>query len=91
MLNKNGDDTMKRIQSACIMQTLRFQQKEGTGLPKESIVKLNHEEVARYKAQLEKSRTRYKIDKETEEPDGAIIIRIRKEYNNGAPVGDYFD
>ena len=80
---------MKRIQSACIMQTLRFQQKDGTGLPAEALLQLNMSEVTRYKAQLEKTRTRHRID--SEQPDGAIILRVRKEYNNSASVGDYFD
>ena len=82
---------MKRIQSACIMQTLRFQQKDGTGLPREALLRMNKDEVTRYKAQLEKSRTRHRIDSEEEQSDGAIILRVRKEYNASAPVGDYFD
>ncbi|WP_028521191.1 hypothetical protein [Ruminococcus flavefaciens] len=82
---------MKRIQSACIMQTLRFQQKDGTGLPREALLRMNRDEVTRYKTQLEKSRTRHRIDSEAEQPDGAIILRVRKEYNASAPVGDYFD
>ena len=82
---------MKRIQAACILQTLRFQQKEDSGLSVEAMLKLNRSEVQKYKAQLDKNKTRYKIDEESEQPDGAIIVRIRKEYNNGAPVGDYFD
>ena len=82
---------MKRIQSSCIMQTLRFQQKDGTGLPAEALLQLNRSEVTRYKAQLEKTRTRHRIDSEEEQPDGAIILRVRKEYNNSASVGDYFD
>ena len=81
---------MKRIQAACILQTLRFQQKENSGFSVESLLKMNREEVQRYKAQLDKNKTRYKIDEESEQPDGAIIIRIRKEYNSGADVGEYF-
>lgn len=38
-----------------------------------------------------KTRTRHRIDSEEEQPDGAIILRVRKEYNNSASVGDYFD
>lgn len=82
---------MKRIQSACIMQTLRFQQKEDSGLTLETLVKMNREEVTRYKAQLDKNKTRYIIDEEKEEADGAIIVRIRKEYNSSAAIGEYFD
>ena len=82
---------MKRIQVACILQTLRFQQKEDSGLSVEAMLKLNRSEVQKYKAQLDKNKTRYKIDEESKQPDGAIIVRIRKEYNNGASVGEYFD
>ena len=82
---------MKRIQAACILQTLRFQQKEDSGLSVEAMLKLNRSEVQKYKAQLDKNKTRYKIDEESEQPDGAIIVRIRTEYNNGAAVGEYFD
>ena len=82
---------MKRIQAACILQTLRFQQKEDSGLSVEAMLKLNRSEVQKYKAQLDKNKTRYKIDEESKQPDGAIIVRIRKEYNNGAAVGEYFD
>ena len=82
---------MKRIQAACIMQTLRFQQKEGSGLSIETLINLNREEVQRYKAQLDKNKTRYIIDEESEQPDGAVIVRIRKEYNSGASVGEYFE
>ena len=82
---------MKRIQAACILQTLRFQQKEDSGLSVEAMLKLNRSEVQKYKAQLDKNKTRYKIDEESKQPDGAIIVRIRKEYNNGVAVGEYFD
>ncbi|MGN0613813.1 MAG: hypothetical protein ACI4JB_07925 [Porcipelethomonas sp.] len=81
---------MKRIQSACIMQTLRFQQKEDSGFSTESILKMNREEVQRYKTQLDNNKTRYMIDEESEQPDGSIVVRIRKEYNRGADVGEYF-
>lgn len=43
------------------------------------------------KISAEKTRTRHRIDSEEEQPDGAIILRVRKEYNNSASVGDYFD
>lgn len=46
--------------------------------------------VLGYKASLDRSRTKYKIIDETEQPDGSVVIRIRKQYNN-APVGSYLD
>lgn len=81
---------MKRVQAACIMQTLRFQQKEG-GSPVEFLLRKNREEVARYKTQLNRNKTRYKIDVEVDQPDGSIIVRIRKEYNSSANVDEYFN
>ena len=53
-------------------------------------VRIVQEEVAKYKAQLDKSRTKYKIIDETEQPDGSVIIKLKKQYNS-APVGSYLD
>ena len=79
---------MKRIQSACICQTLRFSLKDA--LPREQALRLNQEEAQRYKASLERSGTQYKILSQTEEPDGAVVIQIIKQYN-ASPVGTYLD
>lgn len=48
------------------------------------------EEVKRYKESLDASRTRYRIEEETTQPDGSVIIRIIKQYNQ-SPVGDYLE
>lgn len=82
---------MKRIKSACIMQTLRFQQKEDSGLSHDSLLELNKAEAEKYKNQLESTKTRYVIDSETEESDGAVIIKIRKEFNSKIDVEEYFN
>ena len=82
---------MKRIQSACIMQTIAFRQKDGNGLSRETMLKMNCEELLRYKTQLDRNRTRYKIDEEADQPDGSVIVRIRKEYSGTADVGSYLD
>lgn len=82
---------MKRIQSACIMQTIAFRQKDGSGLSRETMLKMNREELMRYKTQLDRNRTRYKIDEEADQPDGSVIVRIRKEYSGTADVGSYLD
>lgn len=82
---------MKRIKAACIMQTIRFQQKEDSGLSVDALLSLNHAEAERYKTQLESTKTRYKIDNESEEPDGSVIIHIRKEYNGKTEIGEYFN
>ncbi len=79
---------MKRIQSACICQTLHFQLKEDLG--RDYAAKLVKEEVEHYKAGLEKNRTLYKILEEIPQSDGSIIVKVIKQYNN-SPVGDYLD
>lgn len=79
---------MKRIQSACICQTLRFSLKDP--LPAAQALSLNRDEVVRYRAQLERSGTQYKLLEQIEEADGAIVLRIIKQYNT-SPVGSYLD
>lgn len=82
---------MKRVQSACILQTLVFQQKDELGLSKEKKLDLNKDEVEKYKASLEKNKTRFQIVEEAEQPDGAIIVRVRKQYNDKTDVAEYFN
>lgn len=77
---------MKRVQAACICQTLHFMLKEDTSAAYAK--KLVAEEVEAYKAGLAKHNTLHKITEETVEPDGSIIIKIIKQYNQ-SPVGDY--
>ncbi len=79
---------MKRIHSACLLQTLHFQLKDD--IPHDVAVRTVQEEVAHYKAQLERSRTKYKIDEETTQPDGSVMLKVRKQYNT-SEVGAYFD
>lgn len=79
---------MKRILAACITQTLHFRLKEGeTGEYARRAVK---EEVRKYKEGLEKGRTKFHILSEEEQPDGSVIIEIKKQYNT-SPVGNYLD
>ncbi len=79
---------MKRIKAACICQTLHFQLKEDQ--PRSYAARMVQEEVKRYKESLDASRTRYLIEEETTQPDGSVIIRIIKQYNQ-SPVGDYLE
>ena len=79
---------MKRIKEAYICQTLHFMLKEEVG--HDYAVRIVQEEIAKYKASLEKSGTKYKILEETEQPDGSVIIKIKKQYNS-SPVGSYLD
>ena len=79
---------MKRVQAACICQTLHFILKED--IDHDIAVRAVREEVAHYKTQLERNRTAFKIDEETVQPDGSIIVKIRKQYN-AVNTGSYLD
>ena len=81
---------MKRIQAACIMQTLVFSQKEELGLSREKALSLNQAEFQHYKDAMEKTRTRYQIQDVQEREDGAILVHVRKQYNAKADVDEYF-
>ena len=59
---------MKRVKAACILQTLVFAQKDDCGMTREQQLKINHDDVSRYKAAMDRSRTRYQITEETEQP-----------------------
>ena len=50
---------MKRIKAACLTQTLHFLLKED--ISHDYAIKLVSEEVNKYKEQLDKNRTKYKI------------------------------
>lgn len=79
---------MKRVKAACICQTLHFILKDDLG--HDYAVKLVKEEVEKYKASLDKNRTKYKIVSEETQSDGSVMIKIIKQYNT-SPVGDYLD
>lgn len=79
---------MKRVKAACICQTLHFMLKDDLG--HDYAVRLVKEEVEKYKASLDKNRTKYKIVSEETQSDGSVMIKIIKQYNT-SPVGDYLD
>lgn len=79
---------MKRVKAACICQTLHFMLKDDLG--HDYAVKLVKEEVEKYKASLDKNRTKYKLVSEETQSDGSVMIKIIKQYNT-SPVGDYLD
>ena len=79
---------MKRVKAACICQTLHFMLKDDLG--HDYAVKLVKEEVEKYKASLDKKRTKYKIVSEETHPDGSVMLKIIKQYNE-SPVGEYLD
>ncbi|MGM9629685.1 hypothetical protein [Butyricicoccus sp.] len=77
---------MKRIKAACLLQTVHFLLKED--MPHDAAITAVKGEVAQYKAQLDRSNTKYQITEETTQPDGSIVIKIRKQYNHH-DTGDY--
>ena len=81
---------MKRVKAACILQTLIFQQKDDCGLTHEQILRVNRQEIGRYKDILERTHTRYQIVSEEEQENGSILVRVRKQYNDKADVSEYF-
>lgn len=79
---------MKRVKAACICQTLHFMLKDG--VDQALGAKLVQEDLAHYKKTLDRNRTQYRIVEEALQPDGSVILKIIKQYNQN-PVGDYLD
>lgn len=81
---------MKRVKSACVYQTLVFLQKDDCGLSPEEQLRINREEVEKYRASLEKNGTLYQILDVTEESDSSVVVHVRKQLNSSTAVGEYF-
>lgn len=79
---------MKRIQSACLIQTVSFYPKseDPTSFEKEMVSK----EYENYKEGMQRRGVRYKILREDRQPNGAIIVELKKQ-NNQQSIGHYFD
>ncbi len=73
------------------MQTLVFMQKPDSEYTPAQIAELNRREFEQYKHHLERTRTRYQIVDEASQPDGSIIVHVRKQYNDKADVNEYFE
>lgn len=79
---------MKRIKAECLEQTLHFMLK--AGLPPEDVRQQVRQEYEHYKAQMEKRGILYKILEDAEQPDGSLLVKVRRQ-NNYHPVGGYLD
>ena len=79
---------MKRVLAACFQQTLHFSIKEE--LPHDETVSLVRQEVEKYRSDLSRKGIQFKIDYEAEQPDGSVILKVRKQYLR-TPVGEYMD
>lgn len=63
---------MRRINSACLLQTMRF----------DTLNDANPEyEFEAYCHSLDKKKTKYVIDEKKKEADGSLVVKIRKQYN----------
>ena len=79
---------MKRIKAECLEQTLHFMLKDG--LSSEEAKQQVRQEYEHYKVQLDRRGTLYRILEETEQPDGSLMIKVKRQ-NNYHPVGNYLD
>ena len=71
---------MKRIKAACLEQTIHFMLKDD--LPRAEAVQAVQAEYAHYIARLDRSRTEYRILEKTEQKDGSLLVKLKKQYNN---------
>ena len=51
-------------------------------LPRAEAVQAVQAEYAHYIAQLDRSRTEYRILEKTEQKDGSLLVKLKKQYNN---------
>lgn len=79
---------MKRIQSACLEQTIRFVMKDD--IPRAEAEQMVKAECRHYLEQLDRNRTAYKVLDETLQPDGSLIVQIKRQYNN-YDIGEYLN
>jgi hypothetical protein len=77
---------LKRIQAACLEQTIHFLMKED--VPKADAAQMAEAEYAHYLAQLDRSGTVYRVLEKKAEPDGSILVRLKRQYNSYR-TGDY--
>lgn len=66
---------MKRIIDACLEQTIKFEPKE---------------DYEKYKKDLERKNTKYRILEERADGEDSVIIKIKKQYNS-YDCGNYLD
>ena len=79
---------MKRIQYACLNQTIHFKLKDG--IEQRLAAEEVQSEYENYKRTLERNNIKYRIISENKQTDGSIIIQIKKQVNN-YDVGEYLE
>lgn len=70
---------MKRIQSACLEQTILFSASDD--LSPELAAKTVRQEVESYKLSLTRKQVAYKIESETPQLDGSLLVKLKRQYN----------
>lgn len=63
---------MRRITSACLQQTMRFDTVNDADPEKEFAI---------YCGKMDRKKTIYVVEEKKKEPDGSLIVKIRKQYN----------
>lgn len=69
---------MRRIKSACLLQTIRFDTTNGEN-PKE--------ELEMYCKRLDRRKVKYKVEGTQEQEDGSLLVKIMKQYNTYSTEG----
>lgn len=69
---------MRRIVSACLLQTMRFDTAKEANPEKD---------FASYCQKLEKGGAKYAIEEKTQEADGSLLVKIRRQYNSYSADG----
>jgi len=64
---------MRRILSACLLQTMRFDSSHETDPEKDLEI---------YCTRMDRAGTKYVIEEKKKENDGAIVLKIKKQYNS---------
>lgn len=63
---------MRRITSACLLQTMRFDTLNGEDPA---------QELEMFCKKLDMKKTKYIIEEKISEPGGALLVKIRRQYN----------
>lgn len=63
---------MRRIISACLLQTMRFDTSNGVDPDAELEV---------YLKRMDHRKTRYIVEEKKKEADGSLVLKIKKQYN----------
>lgn len=79
-LKKEGY-AMRRVTSACLLQTMRFDTANDTD---------PEQDLEMFCRTLNRKNTKYFIEDKKKEPDGSLVIKIRKQYNSYRSEG-YLD